>query len=332
MKAITLKAFLFFLFGYQLYAQPFQTAFNYSDKQYNAGHGNSFYSLAVTDPVHASGIQENGDLMQAYLVLYRATKDIQYLNKFIIQCKRVQERRDDNIQNITNFIANYSHCNSISSIYPNRMDSKAWSYDFGQDGVYCSNVISNIEWSPTPLYAGKMMFPMAEFVYMVQNEYASELQNLALPMEALGVNQFQNQYGATFDISSGVNQMNTYADFANWLHIRLLESFDFLETNYWKSAPINTICGTTSFGTYSQINPSAQPSINNDINQQCAMGKALVYLYLITNASSSYKPILQQHVQDIATGLWCVLNTTVPMPNNTHTNFNQSNLGFWAWE
>jgi hypothetical protein len=213
---------------YGVNAQTFRQAFDKADYYYKNGNGTSYYCLASTHS-GGGGIMENGDLMHAYLVMYRATHDKHYLDKFIIQSKRCQERRDDNINNIPLAVANLSLCAQLK-LPPSTNGttvSKGWSYDT----VYNTRCK---DWRTPVLYAGKQIFPMAEFVYMMKIEFAnnSDLLTSALPNKALGVNAYINQYGSTYDISEGLTKMQTYADYAAWLEIRLRESVDFFETDY----------------------------------------------------------------------------------------------------
>lgn len=332
------------IFIYNSFSQTYRAAFDVTDysSNYNSGQGNSFYCNASLDGKGGNvALDGAADIMRSYLIMYHATRDIKYLDKFIIQAKRVQERRDDNIQNIYLNTPSAIENHSLCSPYPNNTPvpdntnsygtiSKGWSYDLEfnssvEKPVYCYG------WDPTPLYMGKIMFPMAEFIYMIKVEFASDLQNLSLPDEANGINQYKNQYGANYDISENFTSISTYADYANWLEKRLKGTFDFLESDYWEPAT-NAICGSTSLGTYCQIVPHCTPSEGTDINQQCAMGKALAYMYLAADNSDSYKPLYQDHIIEIAKGLWCVLNTPNISVNNPHYYFYQASEGFWAWE
>ena len=355
MKTFGILTLLIIFYIPKSYSQTFRAAFDACDNSidYNYGQGTSFHCNAVKDI--CANVPEPGAEAHSYLIMYRATKDTRYLDKAIIFAKRVQERRDDNIlliyQGNQNSVANPTICSSPlldgtrvpdntntweynSTI--NHTISKGWSYDEGPDDN--NNVVCCNSWNPTPLYMGKIMFPMAELVYMIKVEFANDIQNNALPEEANGVNKYINQYSATYDISENVSSMDTYLDFANWLEIRLRATYDFLESDYWESGTTG-LCdydNSIAFGGYSAIVPhplTTDATSIAQINQQCAIGKTLAYMYLYTNSTSTYKAAFQDHVINIARNLWCHLNRINPdesypsLPNNLY----QASEGYWSW-
>lgn len=228
-------------------SQTYREAFDKSDYAFNNGQGNSFYSNA--NSVAGVPLDGEADLMHSYLIMYRATQDKHYLDKFIIHAKRVQERRDDNIKKLpATAIVNNSSC--FSDVQGINGNSKSWSLDF--ENASCG-------WTVTSLYSGKIIFPMAEFIYMMKVEFSNDIDllNTSLPEEANGIGKYINQYSATYDISEGLSSIQTYSEFAGWLEIRARETLDYLESNYWEPGTIG-LCdydNSISFGGYCSIVP-----------------------------------------------------------------------------
>ena len=316
-----------------IFSQTYQDAFDLSDNSLNSGEAYSFYCNAAINP-NCSGVILDGeaDMMHAYLIMYRATRDKKYLDKFIINAKRVQERRDDNIQNVSNYVANHTLCEGISPL-PDNPSSKGWSYDLKFNG---SDVQCCYGWMPTTLYSGKITFPMAEFIYMIKSEF-NEVANFSLPPEANGIEKYINQYGSIYDISENFSTISTYENFADWLYERLKQTIDYHNTISWQTGT-NNLCdydNTLQYGAYSSngLNSGNDITTIADPNQQCAIGKTLVYLYLVSEIynSPSYTNMFHDRVVNIAKSLWCSLNTSniiqVPLPNNLP----QSPEGYWQY-
>ena len=74
-------------------------------------------------------------LMRSYIMMYRATSDLKYLNRFIITSKRVMDRRDDNWYNIKNHVTgfnasgclNFSGCAIFRDTVQIPLASRGWS-------------------------------------------------------------------------------------------------------------------------------------------------------------------------------------------------------------
>ena len=85
-------------------SQTFRSGFDNLDYSSSGGlgQGASFQSNVI-------GILYNNEtvVLQGYLNMFKATKDKRYLDKFIIHTKRVQERRDDNIHNISSQVSGF---------------------------------------------------------------------------------------------------------------------------------------------------------------------------------------------------------------------------------
>ena len=78
----------------QLKAQTFSAAFDPWDGKLSDGEGFA-YASNVNGTLSAS---EN-PLLGSYLNMYKATKDIHFLEKFVVQATRMMERRDDYLGN-----------------------------------------------------------------------------------------------------------------------------------------------------------------------------------------------------------------------------------------
>lgn len=313
----------------QVFAQlinPYVTAFDTADmgKANNYGNAYSFYCNASMNPKGGNvALDGEADIMHAYITMFRATHDPKYLDKFIIHSKRVQERRDDNINNINpRLIQNRTLSKKLNPSIPDafagygeRFKSFGWSYDIdinpnsGEAEFFYG-------WAPTPLYAGKIIFPMLEFIYLLDNEFP-ELQQQSLPNEALGINKYQVQDTFSYDISDSLTQFNNYADYRNWLYKRVLQTYVFLNNNYWNDKPgVYNCSDNNDIGYFCQLRTHCLGGPGTDINQQCAIGKSLLYLSKIIPDSSIWKKGIEKQVHDIASSLRCILETN---PRNQYT-------------
>lgn len=298
---------------------PYVAAFDIADsaKSNNWGNGYSYYINASMNPKGGTvALDGEADLMHAYITMFRATHDTKYLNKFIIHSKRVQERRDDNVNKLNpRLIANRTLSKKLNPSLPDayagygeRFLSYGWSYDIdinpnsGEAEFFYG-------WAPTPLYAGKIIFPMVEFIYLLDNEFP-EIQQEVLPFEALGIEKYQVQDTFSYDISDSLTQFNTYLDYRNWLYKRVLQSYVFLNNNYWNDKPgVYNCSDKNDVGYFCQLRTHCLGGPGTDINQQCAIGKSLIYLSKIVPDSSRWKAGLDKQVKDIAYSLRCILET-----------------------
>ena len=84
-----------FIISNNVLCQTFRRSFDRQDNGLwaNSGQGFSFESNVI-NVLH----NKESLFLQGYIDMFKATKDKRYLDKFIIHAKRVQERRDDNIQ------------------------------------------------------------------------------------------------------------------------------------------------------------------------------------------------------------------------------------------
>jgi hypothetical protein len=91
---ITILFFLLFLNGFP---QTYRNSFDVIEIQSYEGRGASFRTNA-SRTIHAIGSK----FLLSYINMYETTKDKKYLDKFIIQVKRIHDVRDDEITNTYN--------------------------------------------------------------------------------------------------------------------------------------------------------------------------------------------------------------------------------------
>lgn len=252
------------------YSQTYRNAYD-SYEYFGGNHGNGFsFDINITK----AGSKHNmANAEPAYLEgnlnLYLATKDKKYLDKFIIHTIRIQNHRNDalnysqNMQGVTG-----------SSCSPRAMDSKglpvklipdidgypqsssvfAWSCD--EDNAACDG------WYTRALHSGNLTYPMAKFIDLILIQAYSELHNIPVPDEALSPTANSDGY-----------VINNYGDFANWLRFKVSQTLKFHLDNHWY-----VISGQE--GLWST---DIHPSHIDEINMQCAFGRALAYMYKVEN-------------------------------------------------
>src|SRR3990172_7933584 len=108
-----------------VFSQTYRSAFDLVDADLYDGQGKTFTSNTGNSVTIEVGF------LEAYITMYKATKDRHYLDKFIIQAHRTQRHRDDNINNYSFEVAG-STCPKISAI-PQYPAGKAWSTDDDED-------------------------------------------------------------------------------------------------------------------------------------------------------------------------------------------------------
>ncbi|MBI4946468.1 MAG: T9SS type A sorting domain-containing protein [Bacteroidetes bacterium] len=249
----------------QLYAQTYRSGFDWYE--FNGGAQGQGFSYDC----NAERTLSNNEYayIESYINMFRATKDKKYLEKFIIHVKRIQERRDDNVANVT--ITNPTDCQNPSSPLDNT--SKAWSTD--DDASECDGWLNRV------LHSAVITYPMAEFVYFMQND--QDFMNLSgeiVPLETQG-----SYLGGTNII--------TFSDFANWLRGRINETLQYHDSNW------------CSFDVAYHHKRNDCSSGKDEINMQCAMGKTLSLMYLVESdaGNSSYASTYWNHISNIATTL-----------------------------
>ena len=135
-----------------------------------------------------------------YISIYRKTENINYLNKLLIHIKRIQERRDDNINNLLNNSVlgtpgTYINLNCDQSINPNNScvisntgsidsQSKGWSYIENK---------CNCVWTNRVLHSANITFPMADFIYLIKTTPTLRLQMKKIEELTLYIIELQKQ-------------------------------------------------------------------------------------------------------------------------------------------
>lgn len=177
----------FFSIGH---SQTYRASFDYLDQALNSGQGYSFYCNA-DNSLSGESLE-----LEAYLTMYRASKDKKYLDKFIIKAKRVQDRRDDFINNLpsnqlVNIPANLT--SSVGDDCPindnptqsciisgtSQVPSSSLGWSYVEDACHCEYNVQRV------LHSGQLTYPMAEFAYLVKAEEPA-LGGEPVPAEAQG--------------------------------------------------------------------------------------------------------------------------------------------------
>jgi len=246
------------------FSQTYREAFEATEPL--IGNGNSFstnFSAPETYTLH----QTERIYLDAFLSMYNTSKDIKWLDKFIIHTIRIQHHRDDQIQYFSSEVAGTSCQPQLSAVPVN--NAPVWS-SVKSD---CSGYVAEI------IHTALISYTMAQFVHLVLDEEPN-LQSNVLPVEAIGYEPYPFQY----------YNLQTYNDFAVYLKNRIEQSVDYLNTYYW--------CDNTNGykGTLNQDCGSNDYLKNNVINKQCAMGKLLAEMYLIENASGN-STLAQQYLE-----------------------------------
>ncbi|GAB4210027.1 MAG: hypothetical protein Fur0023_22380 [Bacteroidia bacterium] len=262
------------------FSQTFRNGFD----NYESGLGGG-YGQGLSYHSNVAGELNNGEsiYLQSYLNMFKATKDKRYLDKFIIHSKRVQERRDDNITllpftQLEGFPAKFYDSNGnficqidgVSQVDPN---SQAWST---VENIYDQHNHPDCQYNTQRvLHSAALTFPMAEFVYFMKTD--PDFMNVAnepVPTEAQGFYPNINPY---YNIQS-------YHDYAVWLKSKVTETIQYHEC-FWQTAYYVHHCGSNDIDA---------------LNMQCAMGKTLIMMYLVSVAEGNPNYTYFYHITDIA--------------------------------
>lgn len=182
--------------------------------------------------------------IRGYLYMYRATGDIYYLNKTIYHTKKMQDMRGYYAPGGAGFFCPFSN-------------PKTWAYSSLEEHPCWSQAYTNF----------LIMYPMAEFIYLVEVEEPS-LSTKLIPT------------------SINITGVSTYADYASWLKIRLEEtiaefdngSFSYIDD--WDTHP--SYPNDVNYTGYYK-------SVGNEIaaiNKQAACGLTLLYMSQVGSTSS----------------------------------------------
>lgn len=252
------------------YAQTFRSGFDSRDALSN-GNGASYYSN-VSVKIH----NDETVFLKGYINMFLATREKKYLDQFIIHAKRVQERRDDNITNLSfgslegfpaeiAIAADDLPCGPINPnnecIIQNTIqvptNSKAWS--FVEKGCPCLYDVQAI------VHSGEITYPMALFVWYMQNDQAFiDLENEIVPLEAQTVLPSEN---------CSTTSILTYKNFADWLECRIDETIDYHED----PDVIND-----GIGWEHDNDLNIDRYFVENINGQTSIGRTIALMYLIT--------------------------------------------------
>jgi hypothetical protein len=197
----------------------------------------------------------NSDVMQAYINMYKATKDLKYLYEFVIWAKRTMDRRDIQISSaspVSGFPIQVDQC-SVSQItspsFVYNTGYPAWSrFMVIQDNTQC--VLTPF---PHFMDTGGLTYPLGMFVLLVNWEEPN-LKSVMLPT------------GAAF------GTVDTFEKFANWLKDQIYAALDWqIQQDYNRVAHGCWDCDAF----VSKIDGY------RGINQQCAIGKSLALMHYI---------------------------------------------------
>jgi Secretion system C-terminal sorting domain len=213
-------------------------------------------------------------LMGANIIMYKATNDVRYLAQFIILSKRVMDRRNDNWNNIYNEMSDLplpstiaGDCNTTKS--PNQVGNyAAWTrfnesqveYPFSITHLHHETYTSCSKYA-TFMDSGKITYPMAEFILLVQEH--PELNSLPLPLEAMSNSGTTNSYAGA--------SVLTFVDYANWLKQKVKETLNYeLNQNYYP------------YSDYYFHLPDNPNDGYKAINQQCQIAPVCLLMYLVS--------------------------------------------------
>ena len=286
-------------FANEISAQTFRNG--YDNYEYGAGgHGQGFsFDINIDIPgitPYALGAGDN-IYMESYIAMYKATKDKKYLDLFIIHAFRVQTHRDDFVQNNIAGITG-TPCSNLSA-YPTD-NNPTWS----RDNPGGSSDFNNCDgWVPLVLDNGNITYPMAEFIYLMQVEFASDpdLQNSPVPTEVLM---------PTITSFNPYNTVTTYSDFAEFLKNKVTETITYFEST-WHTDVFADCEGVGGYYVKNWDNPGSNPP-PIAINMETAMGRTLVLMSLIP----SPPPNLLTYITGIAHRFYCYRHTDPNDPSS----------------
>jgi hypothetical protein len=308
--------FLLFINGLGVSAQTYREHFDKINEQYLNGDLPSLYSN-----LNSNTHNNTSRLMEAYCLMYNATKDHKYLSQLIITSKQVMDRRDDNWTHILSQIAGLpvsktdDHClvtdnpgtaldvympincsisqstTQISSI------SKGWSRI---DDV-CGCILH-----PHFMESGTITYPMAQFILIMQDH--PELNSLELPEEAKSNSGSLNSYNGA--------EVLTYLDYSNWLKEKIKETLNWEITNHFV---FDDIHDEPSNSDDEYFHDYSGGDGYKSYNQQSAIARTLLLMYKVTfqdgDANIAYLSEAQRVASKVYDGIF---NTTWVFSNGKH--------------
>ncbi|MBI3501624.1 MAG: T9SS type A sorting domain-containing protein [Bacteroidetes bacterium] len=166
--------------------------------------------------LNASDASAIGDyyalILLTYLNLYKTTGDKAYLIKFINDCIEIQQLRYDESNQMTGQNVPYWTC-------------------------YCILDNNGDNWAAARYIDGRVIYPMAEFVYMVNypsSPYYQELHNTIVPAATALISN--NNFGINFSNYS-------FSVFASWLDFKVRETINLINAEEWGDGGIQKING-----------------------------------------------------------------------------------------
>jgi hypothetical protein len=269
----SIALFFIFLMNNKTNAQTYREQFDKLDHQ--------IYTDAFLNSSNFSEILHNvtQSLMRSYVLMYKKTSDLKYLEKFIITSKRVMDRRDDNFNNVKNYMnlpVTFGPCTIGANTTQIDPASKGWSR------INTSNCVLEVAFMET----GTITYPMAEFILLIQEH--PELDNEPLPTEALSTTSGINTYGGATIL--------TFKQYANWLRDKVYESLDWqMNKSYYPATEYFSDAGPPGTGS-------------EGINQQAAIGRTLLLMHRVSVNDGQERLIYMQIAQRLATHVYDVLH------------------------
>jgi hypothetical protein len=230
-----------------------------------------------------TGLKAQSQVMEALILMYKTTKDIKYLNQFVIMAKRVMDRRDDNFVNVYNnddvsnmpyydpgwWMWDYDDCSNAFPpttggpyCYPLNLSSKGWTRinEVGPEKERRGFWTHFME-------SGEITTPMARFFLLLEEE--DHLKNIPLPTEVLSSSS-PNYYGSI--------SVSTYTNFAGWLKSKVYETLNWELNNHYNYS-------TQYFWAYGENGDEDDGC--TAVNQQSAIGRALLLMYVVASIHGS---------------------------------------------
>ena len=166
--------------------------------------------------IHAINTRVFRSLLESYLVMYEATHDIEYLDKFVKYSYLAQQARDESFD-------------CLPGSWP---DHPAWStYSVGS----CSSCSDPGTPEPLLYQTGHILWPMAHFAYMIPYEYPALMS--------------QSQSESDMYAFDNSQYIGTYGSYASWLEMRVRQTVAAFEPNWIDDWGYRQYAGSPCGGT-----------------------------------------------------------------------------------
>jgi hypothetical protein len=198
-------------------------------KLYEQGTYELGYSQASIETQNRIGSERSSSL-EALLRMYESTCDMKYIWEFMEQSSQIISCRADKVS-------------------PQQSSAP-----------YLFTV--RVPWH------GRILFPLAHFVYLVQNK---NLSSISIPVNHRS--NFLNK--------------QTIGQFSNYVNTQNREMMDSLLTKYWRNND-ECMCKPKSISEPSSCKTKIGPDAISDLNFQAPYGCALIYMYLANTNEISY--------------------------------------------